>query len=90
MAPNKKIFALKQIKLWGRDNEAAAGFVDEIELLKRFRGFSNIIQLMDAEVCSSQLACKPAIPSTCRQGFVLADQLQRDILCRYTNSGLAH
>lgn len=50
MAPNKKIFALKQIKLYGRDPEAAAGFVDEITLLQRLRGHSNIIQLMDAEV----------------------------------------
>lgn len=58
MAPNKKIFALKQIKLYGRDPEAAAGFVDEITLLQRLRGHSNIIQLMDAEV---SLRSVPAI-----------------------------
>ena len=50
MAPNRKIFALKRIRLTGRDSEAAAGFMDEITLLKSLRGRSNIIQLIDAEV----------------------------------------
>lgn len=50
MAPNRKIYALKRIKLQGRDKEAAAGFIDEITLLQRLRGKMNIIQLLDAEV----------------------------------------
>ncbi|KFM29322.1 putative serine/threonine-protein kinase mps1 [Auxenochlorella protothecoides] len=50
MAPNRKIFALKRIRLTGRDSEAAAGFIDEITLLNSLRGKSNIIQLIDAEV----------------------------------------
>jgi len=50
IAPNNKILALKRIKLEGRDVEAAQGFMDEITLLKRLRGVSNIIQLMDFEV----------------------------------------
>jgi len=50
MAPNRKIHALKRIKLQGRDREAATGFIDEIALLQRLRGHSNIIQLIDAEV----------------------------------------
>ncbi len=50
MAPNRKIFALKRIKLQGRDAEAASGFIDEISLLERLRGKPNIIQLIDAEV----------------------------------------
>ena len=50
MAPNRKIHALKRIKLQGRDREAATGFIDEITLLQRLRGHSNIIQLIDAEV----------------------------------------
>lgn len=50
MAPNRKIFALKRIRLNGRDPEAAAGFLDEITLLNRLRGRSNIIQLIDSEV----------------------------------------
>lgn len=51
MAPNRKIFALKRIKLQGKDSEASRGFVDEITLLQRLRGKQNIIQLVDAEVC---------------------------------------
>ncbi|KAI8113435.1 hypothetical protein M9435_003437 [Picochlorum sp. BPE23] len=50
MAPNKKIFALKRIRLNGRDKEAAAGFLDEITLLTRLKGKSNIIQLIDSEI----------------------------------------
>ncbi|EIE22690.1 kinase-like protein, partial [Coccomyxa subellipsoidea C-169] len=50
MAPSRKIYALKRIRLTGRDHEAAAGFIDEITLLQRLRGHSNIIQLIDAEV----------------------------------------
>jgi serine/threonine-protein kinase TTK/MPS1 len=50
MAPNHKIFALKRIRLAGRDAEAAAGFVDEITLLHKLRGKANIIQLVDAAV----------------------------------------
>jgi serine/threonine-protein kinase TTK/MPS1 len=53
MAPNRKIHALKRIKLQGRDREAATGFIDEIALLQRLRGHSNIIQLIDAEVTTS-------------------------------------
>ena len=50
MAPNRKIYALKRIKLQGRDAEAATGFIDEITLLQALRGKQNIIQLVDAEV----------------------------------------
>ena len=49
MAPNRKIYALKRIKLQGRDAEAATGFIDEITLLQALKGKSNIIQLIDAE-----------------------------------------
>ena len=54
MAPNKKIFALKRIRLNGCDAEAAAGFLDEITLLTKLRGKSNIIQLIDSEVHRNQ------------------------------------
>lgn len=50
MAPNRKIYALKRIKLQGRDAEAATGFIDEITLLQALKGKPNIIQLIDAEV----------------------------------------
>lgn len=54
MAPNRKIFALKRIKLQGKDSEASKGFVDEITLLQRLRGKQNIIQLVDDEVGSRE------------------------------------
>lgn len=54
MAPNRKIFALKRIRLQGRDREAATGFIDEISLLQRLKGKDNIIQLLDAEVGRQQ------------------------------------
>eukprot|EP00887_Chlorella_sp_A99_P002275 scaffold10.g2275.t1 len=50
MAPNRKIFALKRIRLQGRDSEAASGFLDEITLLQRLAGKPGIIQLVDSEV----------------------------------------
>jgi serine/threonine-protein kinase TTK/MPS1 len=50
MGPGCRIFALKRIRLQGRDPEAAAGFADEIELLRRLQGKPNIIQLIDAQV----------------------------------------
>lgn len=59
MAPNRKIFALKRIKLQGKDSEASRGFVDEITLLQRLRGKPNIIQLIDAEVSTSLTCCMP-------------------------------
>ncbi|KAI7845303.1 hypothetical protein COHA_001145 [Chlorella ohadii] len=54
MAPNRKIFALKRIRLQGRDAEAATGFLDEIKLLNSLAGRSNIIQLIDSEVHRSE------------------------------------
>lgn len=45
-----KIYALKKIKLKGRDYATAYGFCQEILYLNRLRGKSNIIQLIDYEV----------------------------------------
>ena len=64
MAPNRKIFALKRIKLQGKDSEASKGFVDEITLLQRLRGKQNIIQLVDAEVCVHPGSADTAIIKT--------------------------
>ncbi len=63
MAPNRKIFALKRIKLQGKDSEASKGFVDEITLLQRLRGKQNIIQLVDAEVIPLALCCLSSWPA---------------------------
>ncbi|KAG2546547.1 serine/threonine-protein kinase MPS1-like isoform X5 [Panicum virgatum] len=43
------IYALKKIKLKGRDYPTAYGFCQEIEYLNKLKGKSNIIQLIDYE-----------------------------------------
>lgn len=48
------IYALKRIKLKGRDYPTAYGFCQEIEYLNKFKGRKNIIQLIDYEVTSQQ------------------------------------
>uniref|UniRef100_A0A804M2K2 Protein kinase domain-containing protein n=1 Tax=Zea mays TaxID=4577 RepID=A0A804M2K2_MAIZE len=48
------IYALKKIKLRGRDYPTAYGFCQEIEYLNKLKGRSNIIQMIDYEVPSSQ------------------------------------
>lgn len=45
-----KIYALKKIKLKGRDYATAYGFCQEMKYLNTLRGKSNIIQLIDYEV----------------------------------------
>ncbi|KAL0326235.1 UNVERIFIED_CONTAM: Serine/threonine-protein kinase MPS1 [Sesamum radiatum] len=49
------IYALKKIKLRGRDYSTAYGFCQEIEYLNRLRGKNNIIQLVDYEVTDKTL-----------------------------------
>lgn len=41
----------------GRDSEAASGFLDEITLLNKLKGRSNIIQLIDSEVRAAKACC---------------------------------
>lgn len=50
MGPGCKIYALKRIKLAGRDEEAASGFIDEINLLNSLKNKPNIIQLVESQV----------------------------------------
>ncbi|KAK3240555.1 hypothetical protein CYMTET_49611 [Cymbomonas tetramitiformis] len=51
MAPNKKIYALKRIRLTGREgHDAVSGFEEEIKLLDRLKGCHNIVQLVDFEI----------------------------------------
>ena len=50
ISPQRKVYALKRIRLTGLDTESAQGFVDEIHLLRRLKGKPSIIQLVDAEV----------------------------------------
>ncbi|TKY74310.1 Serine/threonine-protein kinase mph1 [Spatholobus suberectus] len=50
-----RIYALKKIKLKGRDYATAYGFCQEIEYLNRLKGKDNIIQLIDFEVTDKAL-----------------------------------
>ena len=50
ISPEHKIYALKRIKLQGREREAAMGFKDEITLLKRLKGRHHIVQLIDSDI----------------------------------------
>lgn len=52
IASDCSIYALKKIKLKGRDYATSYGFCQEIEYLKRLKGKNNIIQLIDYEVCT--------------------------------------
>ena len=54
LCPKRKTYALKRIRLQGREKETIAGFMDEIRLLQGLRGRDNIIQLVDAEVCKNE------------------------------------
>ncbi|XP_021900745.1 serine/threonine-protein kinase mph1 [Carica papaya] len=49
------IYALKKIKLKGRDYATAYGFCQEIEYLNKLKGKTNIIQLIDYEVTDKTL-----------------------------------
>lgn len=49
------IYALKKIKLKGRDYATAYGFCQEIEYLNKLKRKNNIIQLIDYEVLSCYL-----------------------------------
>ncbi|XP_012446950.2 serine/threonine-protein kinase MPS1 isoform X2 [Gossypium raimondii] len=49
------IYALKKIKLKGRDYASAYGFCQEIEYLNRLKGKNNIINLIDYEVTDKNL-----------------------------------
>ncbi|CAN4081353.1 unnamed protein product [Withania somnifera] len=55
IASDCSIYALKKIKLKGRDYATAYGFSQEIEYLKRLKGKNNIIQLIDYEVTDKNL-----------------------------------
>ncbi|KAL2467512.1 putative protein kinase 1 [Forsythia ovata] len=55
ISSNCTIYALKKIKLKGRDYATAYGFCQEIGYLNRLKGMNNIIQLIDYEVTDKTL-----------------------------------
>ncbi|XP_051178790.1 uncharacterized protein [Lolium perenne] len=66
------IYALKKIKLRGRDYPTAYGFCQEIEYLNNLKGKSNIIQLIDYEVTDKNLLKEGCVSP--RDGRINDDQ----------------
>ncbi|KAJ3672928.1 hypothetical protein LUZ60_006302 [Juncus effusus] len=55
ISADKIIYALKKIKLKGRDYQTALGFCQEIEYLNKLKGKNHIIQLIDYEITDKSL-----------------------------------
>ncbi|KAI4998429.1 hypothetical protein ZWY2020_053771 [Hordeum vulgare] len=70
ISAERAIYALKKIKLKGRDYPTAYGFCQEIGYLNKLKGKSNIIQLIDYEVTDKNLL-KEGSP---RDGKIKDDQ----------------
>ncbi|XP_047306493.1 serine/threonine-protein kinase MPS1-like [Impatiens glandulifera] len=67
------IYALKKIKLKGRDYATAYGFCQEIEYLNKLKGKNNIIQLIDYEVTDKALFHEVVSGSMNKDGRVKKD-----------------
>ncbi|KAF8733768.1 hypothetical protein HU200_014615 [Digitaria exilis] len=81
------IYALKKIKLRGRDYPTAYGFCQEIEYLNKLKGKSNIIQLIDYEVTDKSLILEGSISP--RDGRIKDDHYIYMVL-EYGEIDLAH
>lgn len=81
------IYALKKIKLRGRDYPTAYGFCQEIEYLNNLKGKSNIIQLIDYEVTDKKLLKEGSVSP--RDGRIMDDQYIYMVL-EYGEIDLAH
>ncbi|CAL4926881.1 unnamed protein product [Urochloa decumbens] len=81
------IYALKKIKLRGRDYPTAYGFCQEIEYLNKLKGKSNIIQLIDYEVTDKSLLLEGSMSP--RDGRIKHDHYIYMVL-EYGEIDLAH
>ncbi|KAJ1293973.1 hypothetical protein BS78_01G110900 [Paspalum vaginatum] len=81
------IYALKKIKLRGRDYPTAYGFCQEIDYLNKLKGKSNIIQLIDYEVTDKSLLLEGSISP--RDGRIKDDHYVYMVL-EYGEIDLAH
>ncbi|KAJ8903478.1 hypothetical protein NDN08_004585 [Rhodosorus marinus] len=50
MGPDRKIYALKKVRIGKKDQSTISSYANEIKLLMRLRGKPHIVQLFDAEV----------------------------------------
>lgn len=90
ISPDCTIYALKKIKLKGRDYATAYGFCQEIGYLDRLKGKSNIIHLIDYEVTDKALLQQAMEEfSTSRDGRITNDEYIYMVL-EYGEIDLAH
>ncbi|XP_078155388.1 putative protein kinase 1 isoform X2 [Carex rostrata] len=82
------IYAMKKIKLKGRDYPTALGFYQEIEYLNRLKGKSNIIQLIDYEITDKSLLLQESSVKK-REGRIREDHYIYMVL-EYGEIDLAH
>ncbi|KAF3776546.1 Serine/threonine-protein kinase [Nymphaea thermarum] len=84
------IYALKKIKLKGRDYSTAYGFSQEIKYLNRLRGKKNIIQLIDYEVTDKRLLEEANNVSTNMKDGRITDDACIYMVLEYGEIDLAH
>ncbi|EYU22921.1 hypothetical protein MIMGU_mgv1a023135mg [Erythranthe guttata] len=84
------IYALKKIKLKGRDYATAYGFCQEIGYLNRLKGKSNIIQLIDFEVTDKALLQEVMNGSMSNKDGRLKDDAYIYMVLEYGEIDLAH
>ncbi|CAN0892468.1 Serine/threonine-protein kinase MPS1 [Linum grandiflorum] len=84
------IYALKKIKLRGRDYATAYGFCQEIEYLNRLKGKNNIIQLIDYEVTDKNLLREVINGSISNKDGKVKDDACIYMVLEYGEIDLAH
>ncbi|XVF64629.1 hypothetical protein PTKIN_Ptkin09bG0183500 [Pterospermum kingtungense] len=84
------IYALKKIKLKGRDYATAYGFCQEIEYLNRLKGKNNIIQLVDYEVTDKNLLREVMNGCTSNKDGRVKDDGYLYMVLEYGEIDLAH
>lgn len=85
-----KIYALKRIKLKGRDYATAYGFCQEIEYLNKLKGKNNIIQLIDYEVTDKGLLQEVMHGSMSNKDRRVSDDGYIFMVLEYGEIDLAH
>ncbi|XP_074263556.1 serine/threonine-protein kinase MPS1-like [Silene latifolia] len=85
-----KIYALKKIKLKGRDYATAFGFCQEILYLKKLKGKNNIIQLIDYEVTDKALLQEVLNDSIINKDCKFQDDGYIYMVLEYGEIDLAH
>ncbi|KAF5809489.1 putative mitogen-activated protein kinase kinase TTK family [Helianthus annuus] len=84
------IYALKKIKLKGRDYATAYGFCQEIEYLNKLKGMDHIIQLIDYEVTDKGLLKEVMSGSLSNKDGKVKDDGYIYMVLEYGEIDLAH